>query len=288
MLVLALDTATPVVTAGLVELPGSGPAVPLAARAHDGRKHGELLVPAVRALCAEAGRSLPSVEAIVVGVGPGPFTGLRVGIATAAALGHALDVPVHGVCSHDGIATAWSAGGTGSDTAWSAGGTGSDTAWSAGGTRNDTAWSAGGTRNDTAWSAGGTRNDTAAGVAGSGAGHPQSGAGNLLVVTDARRREVYWAAYDPAARRLTGPAVEVPAALAERLPELAIGTVVGDPAFAVPLGTAVTGPATPAPESLVEVAAGALRAGRAPAPVEPLYLRRPDAVEPTGRKRATA
>ena len=239
MLVLALDTATPVVTAGLVELPGSGPAVPLAARAHDGRKHGELLVPAVRALCAEAGRPLPSVEAIVVGVGPGPFTGLRVGIATAAALGHALDVPVHGVCSHDGIAAAWSAGGT---------------------------------RMDAAWSAGGTR----------------PGAGNLLVVTDARRREVYWAAYDPAARRLTGPAVEAPAALAERLPELAIGTVVGDPAFAGPLGPAVSGPATPAPESLVEVAAGALRAGRAPAPVEPLYLRRPDAVEPTGRKRVTA
>lgn len=250
MLVLALDTATPVVTAGLVELPGSGPAVPLATRAHDGRKHGELLVPAVRALCAEAGRPLPSVEAIVVGVGPGPFTGLRVGIATAAALGHALDVPVHGVCSHDGIATAWSASGT----------------------RMDAAWSASGTRVDAAGSADGTR----------------PGTGNLLVVTDARRREVYWAAYDPAARRLTGPAVEAPAALAERLPELAIGTVVGDPAFAGPLGTAVTGPATPAPEALVEVAAGALRAGRAPAPVEPLYLRRPDAVEPTGRKRVTA
>ncbi|SFN91694.1 tRNA threonylcarbamoyl adenosine modification protein YeaZ [Pseudonocardia ammonioxydans] len=272
MLVLALDTATPVVTAGLVELPGSGPAVPLATRAHDGRKHGELLVPAVRALCAEAGRPLPSVEAIVVGVGPGPFTGLRVGIATAAALGHALDVPVHGVCSHDAIATAWSASGTRMDAAGSARGTRMDAVWSASGTSMDTAGSARGTHVDAAGSADGTR----------------PGTGNLLVVTDARRREVYWAAYDPAARRLTGPAVEAPAALAERLPELAIGTVVGDPAFAGPLGTAVTGPATPAPEALVEVAAGALRAGRAPAPVEPLYLRRPDAVEPTGRKRVTA
>lgn len=234
MLVLALDTATPVVTAGLVDLPGSGPPVPLATRAYDGRKHGELLVPAVRSLCAEAGRPLPSVDAIVVGAGPGPFTGLRVGIVTAAALGHALDVPVHGVCSHDGFAL------------------------------------------------------TAAGVGEPGAELPQAGSGNLLVVTDARRREVYWAAYDPAARRLTGPTVEPPAALAERLPELAIGTVVGDPAFAGPLGVEITGPGAPSPVGLVGVAAGALRAGRAPAPVEPLYLRRPDAVEPTGRKRVTA
>lgn len=224
MLVLALDTATPVVTAGLVELPASGAATTLAARAHADRRHGELLMPALRALCAETGRSLSQVDAVVVGAGPGPFTGLRVGIASAAALGHALDVPVHGVCSHDALAAA---------------------------------------------------------VAG-------TGTGNLLVVTDARRREVYWAAYDPAARRLTGPSVEPPAALAARLPELAVGTVVGDPAFGDPLGRAVTGPAAATPGGLVGVAAAALRAGREPAPVEPLYLRRPDAVEPTGRKRVTA
>lgn len=234
MLVLALDTATTVVTAGLVDLPASGPARSLAVRAHDGRKHGELLMPAVRALCAEAGRPLPSVEAVVVGAGPGPFTGLRVGIASAAALGHALGVPVHGVCSHDGIAL------------------------------------------------------TVAGIAEPGAAHPQAGSGNLLVVTDARRREVYWAAYDPAARRLTGPAVEPPETLAGRLGELAVGTVVGDPAFADRLGVPITGPGAPEPAALVEVAAGAVRAGREPAPVEPLYLRRPDAVEPTGRKRVTA
>ncbi|ANY07451.1 tRNA (adenosine(37)-N6)-threonylcarbamoyltransferase complex dimerization subunit type 1 TsaB [Pseudonocardia sp. HH130630-07] len=234
MLVLALDTATTVVTAGLVELPADGPATALAVRAHDGRKHGELLVPAVRALCAEAGRALQEVDAVVVGAGPGPFTGLRVGIASALALGHALDAPVHGVCSHDAIALA------------------------------------------------------AAGIAEPGAADPRTGPDNLLVVTDARRREVYWAAYDPAARRLSGPAVEPPAALAARLPELAVGTVVGDPGFAGPLGVPVGGPAAPTPGGLVGVAAAALRAGRPPAPVEPLYLRRPDAVEPTGRKRVTA
>ncbi|MYW71015.1 tRNA (adenosine(37)-N6)-threonylcarbamoyltransferase complex dimerization subunit type 1 TsaB, partial [Pseudonocardia sp. SID8383] len=82
MLVLALDTATTVVTAGLVDLgPDGGPRT-LAARAHDGRRHGELLMPAVRALCAEAGHALAEVGAVVVGAGPGPFTGLRVGIAS--------------------------------------------------------------------------------------------------------------------------------------------------------------------------------------------------------------
>jgi tRNA threonylcarbamoyl adenosine modification protein YeaZ len=234
VLVLALDTATTVVTAGLVALPADGPPETLAARAHDGRRHGELLVPAVRALCAEAGRELPEVGAVVVGAGPGPFTGLRVGIVSAAALGHALDVPVHGVCSHDALAL------------------------------------------------------TAAGIGEPGAPEPRTGPDNVLVVTDARRREVYWAAYDPAARRLTGPAVEPPADLAARLPGLAVGTVVGDPAFAGRLGVEITGPAAPAPAALVGVAAAALRAGRAPEPVEPLYLRRPDAVEPTGRKRVTA
>ncbi|MEQ3550608.1 tRNA (adenosine(37)-N6)-threonylcarbamoyltransferase complex dimerization subunit type 1 TsaB [Pseudonocardia nematodicida] len=248
MLVLALDTATSVVTAGLVEL--SGDPVTLAARAHSGpptrpSKHGELLTPAVRALCAETGRTLSEVEAVVVGAGPGPFTGLRVGIASAAAFGHALDVGVHGVCTHDAIAL-------------------------------------------TACSAGGTRIDTAVGATEPGAEIPRAGTGNLLVVTDARRREVYWAAYDPAGRRLSGPAVEAPDALAARLPQLAIGTVVGDPAFAGRLGVAIAGPSAPAPEGLVGVAAAALRAGREPAPVEPLYLRRPDAVEPTGRKRVTA
>ena len=42
----------------------------------------------------------------MVGCGPGPFTGLRVGMATAAAYGHALGVPVHGVCSLDAIGNA--------------------------------------------------------------------------------------------------------------------------------------------------------------------------------------
>ena len=48
--------------------------------------------------------ALADLDAVVTGVGPGPFTGLRVGMVTAAALGDALGIPVHGVCSLDAIA----------------------------------------------------------------------------------------------------------------------------------------------------------------------------------------
>ncbi|MDN5751336.1 MAG: tRNA (adenosine(37)-N6)-threonylcarbamoyltransferase complex dimerization subunit type 1 TsaB, partial [Pseudonocardia sp.] len=141
MLVLALDTATPAVTAGVVELSAEAVTVRSFRVAHDPRKHGELLMPGVLAACADAGITLREVDAVVTGTGPGPFTGLRVGMVTAAALGDALGVPVHGVGTLDAIAA-----------------------------------------------------DAAA----------QAG-GNLLVVTDARRREVYWALYDTHARRLSGP-----------------------------------------------------------------------------------
>ncbi|GAA2004313.1 tRNA (adenosine(37)-N6)-threonylcarbamoyltransferase complex dimerization subunit type 1 TsaB [Nakamurella flavida] len=117
MLVLALDTSTPLVTAGVVRLsPGQG-AVLLAEHSVDNAfAHAERLMPLVRAALTEAGAGLPDLDAVVVGLGPGPFTGLRVGIATAAALGDGLDIAVHGVPSHDGTAAAaraagWSGGG---------------------------------------------------------------------------------------------------------------------------------------------------------------------------------
>ncbi|MDT0308542.1 tRNA (adenosine(37)-N6)-threonylcarbamoyltransferase complex dimerization subunit type 1 TsaB [Streptomyces sp. DSM 44917] len=100
MLLLALDTATPAVTAALHD----GTRVLAAAREVDARRHGELLLPAVDRVLAEAGRELVEVTALVVGTGPGPYTGLRVGLATAAALGAALAVPVHGVCTLDALA----------------------------------------------------------------------------------------------------------------------------------------------------------------------------------------
>ncbi|MEV6756070.1 tRNA (adenosine(37)-N6)-threonylcarbamoyltransferase complex dimerization subunit type 1 TsaB [Streptomyces sp. NPDC051214] len=100
MLLLALDTATPAVTVALHD----GTSVVAASSQVDARRHGELLLPAVDRVLAEAGRRLDAVTGIVVGVGPGPYTGLRVGLMTADTFGLALGVPVHGVCTLDGLA----------------------------------------------------------------------------------------------------------------------------------------------------------------------------------------
>ncbi|WP_424891482.1 tRNA (adenosine(37)-N6)-threonylcarbamoyltransferase complex dimerization subunit type 1 TsaB [Streptomyces sp. XH2] len=102
MLLLALDTATPAVTVALHD----GDKVVAEARQVDARRHGELLLPSVDRVLREAGHKLDAVTDIVVGVGPGPYTGLRVGIVTAATFGAALGVPVRGLCSLDGIAYA--------------------------------------------------------------------------------------------------------------------------------------------------------------------------------------
>jgi len=70
----------------------------------DDRSHVEQLVPAINQILDDAQCSLTDITRIGVGIGPGPFTGLRVGIATAQTLGLALDVPVIGVCSLDAFA----------------------------------------------------------------------------------------------------------------------------------------------------------------------------------------
>lgn len=102
MLVLGFDTATPAVTVALCD-----GAVPLAERSViDPRRHGELLAPGIGGVLTEAGCSLDQVEAIVVGVGPGPYTSLRVGLVTAQSLGDVLGVAVHGVCTLDALALA--------------------------------------------------------------------------------------------------------------------------------------------------------------------------------------
>jgi tRNA threonylcarbamoyladenosine biosynthesis protein TsaB len=99
---LAFDTATPAVTVAVAD----GVAV-LAQRAHvDARRHGELLAPTIAATLAEAGVDRRALTAIAVGVGPGPFTGLRVGLVTARTLGAVLGIPVLGVCTHDHLALA--------------------------------------------------------------------------------------------------------------------------------------------------------------------------------------
>jgi tRNA threonylcarbamoyl adenosine modification protein YeaZ len=195
--VLAIDTATPAVTAGVV---ADGKVV--AERvSFDARAHAERITPNVLAALAEADLTMADLDAVVVGCGPGPFTGLRVGMATAAAYGHALGVPVHGVCSLDAI--------------------GGQTT------------------------------------------------GETLVVTDARRREVYWARYRDGVR-IDGPAVSAPA-------DVNLGVaqaVAGSPEHAALFGLPVCEPSYPTPAGLV--AAVADWSAR-PAALVPLYLRRPDA-----------
>lgn len=102
MRVLALDTATTDLVTGLVD--PSDPAAPRERIVTDTRAHNEQLVPTVEALLADASLTYADLDALAVGCGPGPFTGLRVGMATAQAFGQALGIPVVGVCSHDAIA----------------------------------------------------------------------------------------------------------------------------------------------------------------------------------------
>ncbi|MFF2329895.1 MULTISPECIES: tRNA (adenosine(37)-N6)-threonylcarbamoyltransferase complex dimerization subunit type 1 TsaB [unclassified Streptomyces] len=97
-----MDTATPAVTVALHD----GTSVVAESGRIDARKHGELLLPAVDRVLAEAGAELAAVTDVVVGVGPGPYTGLRVGLVTAATFGSVLSVPVHGLCTLDGLAYA--------------------------------------------------------------------------------------------------------------------------------------------------------------------------------------
>nr|WP_223185463.1 tRNA (adenosine(37)-N6)-threonylcarbamoyltransferase complex dimerization subunit type 1 TsaB [Streptomyces sp. CBMA152] len=99
---LAVDTATPAVTVALHD----GTDVVAETSQVDARRHGELLLPAVHKVLAEAGLKLDAVTGLVVGVGPGPYTGLRVGLVTAATFGSVLGVPVHGLCTLDGLAYA--------------------------------------------------------------------------------------------------------------------------------------------------------------------------------------
>lgn len=96
MIVLAVDTSSSVSSVALVR----GGEVIAQREERDGRRHAETLAPLVREVLGAG----PAPEVIGCGVGPGPYTGLRAGIATAQALGLARGVPVVGVCSLDALA----------------------------------------------------------------------------------------------------------------------------------------------------------------------------------------
>lgn len=105
MLVLAIDTSSAAVTAAVVAVDDEV-SVLARRRTVDARAHGERLAPSIAECLTEAGAMPGDLDAIVAGLGPGPFTGLRVGLVTAAAMSDALGVPAYGVCSLDGIAAA--------------------------------------------------------------------------------------------------------------------------------------------------------------------------------------
>lgn len=207
VLVLAIDSATPTVVAGIVDSESGevlGETI-----LENCRDHNEQLVPATQAALKQAAKSFADLDAIVVGAGPGPFTGLRVGMATGAAFADALGIPVYGVCSLDAIA----------------------------------------------------------------AQIP----GKVLVTSDARRREVYWAIYQDGARTF-GPEVNAYADVDDE----------GFDAVNVPhnlqdkiVGTHDVYPTPAALVSLVDFT-------REPEKLTPLYLRRPDAKEPKPQPKSPA
>ncbi len=102
MLLLAFDTATPAVTVALHD----GQRVLAETVTVDARRHGELLAPSIAKVVADAGAEPGDLTAVVTGVGPGPYTGLRVGVVTARVFGRTLAIPVYGVCTLDVLARA--------------------------------------------------------------------------------------------------------------------------------------------------------------------------------------
>jgi tRNA threonylcarbamoyladenosine biosynthesis protein TsaB len=207
---LSFDTATPLVSVALHD----GHEVVAERPSDHPMKHGEQLAPLIASVLADAGVVRQDLTAIAVGVGPGPFTGLRVGLVTARTLAHVLDIPVYGVCSLDVIAVE-------------------------------------------AVDTGTVR-------------------GEFMVATDARRKEVYVATYDEQGRRTDGPHVVKPAAAATALP------VAGDGArlYAEAFPHAVA-PNRPSAGWLARVVTEERAVLLDP---DPLYLRRPDAVENAHRK----
>jgi tRNA threonylcarbamoyladenosine biosynthesis protein TsaB len=104
VLLLAIDTATSAITVALHD----GESVLAESSTLDPRRHGEYVAPAMVEVLARAGRVAADVSAVVAGTGPGPFTGLRVGLVTARTFAFARGIPVFGVCSLDALAhQAW-------------------------------------------------------------------------------------------------------------------------------------------------------------------------------------
>jgi len=102
MIILGIDTATDSVSVAI----GEGPRVLAHSEVVSDRQHCEVLTPMIDFVCKQADVSFPEIGAIAVDVGPGLFTGMRVGIAAAKAIAFSLDLPIIGICSLDVLAAA--------------------------------------------------------------------------------------------------------------------------------------------------------------------------------------
>jgi tRNA threonylcarbamoyladenosine biosynthesis protein TsaB len=220
MLLLVMDTSSAVITAAVHD----GDSVVGHASEHGAQSHGELLAPVVERALAEAGARPGDLTHVCTGVGPGPFTGLRVGIVTARVMGEALGIPVRGMCSLDVLAFQAAA---------------------------------------------------------------ESGftLGDFAVATDARRKEVYLRSYSRGGRPASDAVVVKPA---DVMTSVAAGPVVGPGAWLYPdVFVDAREPRELDGAAMAELVAGRIELGTPLLEPEPLYLRRPDAVENAGRKRVT-
>lgn len=100
MLILGIDTATPQVSVAV----GGHEGVLACTQSVRGRQHAEVLTPAIEFTCRQARVELSEISVVAVDLGPGLYTGLRVGVAAAKAMAHALRVPMIGVSSLDLLA----------------------------------------------------------------------------------------------------------------------------------------------------------------------------------------
>lgn len=104
MTLLALDTSTPRAALALIVSNADGPASVHVARPDPAIRHGRILIPAIRDLLAEAGLTVAGVDGFVVGLGPGSYTGLRIGITAAKTLAYANGKPLAGLDSLELVA----------------------------------------------------------------------------------------------------------------------------------------------------------------------------------------
>lgn len=100
MLILGIESATPQVGCAI----GGHEGVLASSHSSRGRRHAEMLTPQIEFTCRQARVELSEISVVAVDVGPGLFTGLRVGISAALATAYALGAPMIGVSSLDLLA----------------------------------------------------------------------------------------------------------------------------------------------------------------------------------------